>query len=148
MRVFELSSDKNSITWSALITGCAQRGEGEKGLVLFVEMHAHGMKPSEYTLVGVLNAWSDNDFVNVGKHVHGYLVKLGFEGQIYIMPALVDMYAKCGCVVEANKGFEYLNEPDLVLWTTMISGVVKTERMRMPIICTAECKSKGFLLTS
>ncbi|XP_015064375.1 pentatricopeptide repeat-containing protein At2g33680-like [Solanum pennellii] len=124
-RAFELSSEKNSITWSALITGYAQNGDCEKALKLFSEMHYRGMIPSEYTLVGVLNACSDFDALREGKQVHGYLVKLGFEPQMYILTALVDMYAKCGNISDARRGFDYLKEPDIVLWTSMIAGYVK-----------------------
>nr|POE59725.1 pentatricopeptide repeat-containing protein [Quercus suber] len=60
-----------------------------------------------------------------GKLVHGYSLKMGYESQIYMMTALVDMYAKCGSVVDARKGFDYLREPDIVLWTSMISGYVQ-----------------------
>ncbi|KAL3613463.1 hypothetical protein CASFOL_042726 [Castilleja foliolosa] len=123
--VFELSNDKNSITWSAMITGHAQSGAGEKALLLFQKMHFCGLTPSEYTLVGVLNACSDTNEINLGKLVHAYLVKLGFECQMYIMTALIDMYAKCGFVVEAQKGFDCLDEADIVLWTSMIGGYVQ-----------------------
>ncbi|KAL0395570.1 UNVERIFIED_CONTAM: Pentatricopeptide repeat-containing protein [Sesamum calycinum] len=125
VRVFELSTDKNSITWSAMITGHAQSGDGEKALVLFKEMHFRGMKPSKYTIVGVLNACSDTEEIIMGKQVHAYLVKLGFEFQMYIMTALIDMYAKCGFIVEAQKGFDHLHDADLVLWTSMIGGYVQ-----------------------
>ncbi|KAG8373291.1 hypothetical protein BUALT_Bualt11G0008700 [Buddleja alternifolia] len=125
VRVFELSTDKNSITWSAMITGHAQSGDSEKALALFKEMHFCGMKPSEYTIVGVLNACSDTEDINVGMQIHAYLVKLGFETQMYIMTAMVDMYAKCGCIIDAQKGFDYLDDPDLVLWTSMIGGFVQ-----------------------
>uniref|UniRef100_A0A2P2Q8Y3 Pentatricopeptide repeat-containing protein n=1 Tax=Rhizophora mucronata TaxID=61149 RepID=A0A2P2Q8Y3_RHIMU len=35
------------------------------------------------------------------------------------------MYAKCGCMPDAQKGFKYLKEPDIVLWTSMIAGYVQ-----------------------
>ncbi|KAK4360691.1 hypothetical protein RND71_019643 [Anisodus tanguticus] len=91
---FELSSEKNSITWSALITGYAQNGDCEKALKLFSEMHLCGMNPR-------------------------------FEPQMYILIALVDMYAKCGNISDAIRGFDYLKDPDIVLWTSMIAGYVK-----------------------
>lgn len=125
VKTFELLSDKNTISWSALITGFAKSGDSEKALELFSKMNSFMMKPSEFTLVGVLNACSDIGAVGEGKQVHGYLVKLGFESQIYIMTAMVDMYAKCGCVTDARKGFDYLQEPDIVLWTSMIGGYVQ-----------------------
>ncbi|XP_022844400.1 pentatricopeptide repeat-containing protein At2g33680 [Olea europaea var. sylvestris] len=125
VQAFELAIAKNSITWSAMITGYAQGGKSEKALTLFKEMHLCGMKPSAFTLVGVLNACSDSNAIYEGKQVHGYLVKIGFESQLYIMTALVDMYAKCGSINYARKGFDYLLEPDLVLWTSMIGGYVQ-----------------------
>ncbi|KAL6523725.1 hypothetical protein OROGR_017328 [Orobanche gracilis] len=125
VKVFELSTNKNSITWSALITGHAQSGYGDKALILFQEMHSSGMTPSEYTLVGVLNACSDTAEINMGSEVHAYLVKLGFESQMYIMTALIHMYARCGLIVEAQKGFDYLHDADIVLWTSMIGGYVQ-----------------------
>lgn len=125
VKVFELSTDKNSITWSAMITGHAQSGDGETALVLFKDMRSSDMKPSEYTLVGVLNACSDTEEINIGKQVHGYLIKLGFEFQVYIMTALIDMYAKCGFIEDAQRGFDNLDERDLVLWTSMIGGYVQ-----------------------
>lgn len=125
VQMFELSTNKNAITWSAMITGHAQSGDGEKALVLFKDMHSFGMKPSEYTLVGVLNASSDTEEIVVGKQVHAYLVKLGFEFQMYIMTAMIDMYAKCGFIIDAQQGFDTLDEVDLVLWTSMIGGYVQ-----------------------
>ncbi|KAF2310165.1 hypothetical protein GH714_007008 [Hevea brasiliensis] len=125
LQVFEMSSAKDSITWSAMITGYAQSGDSQKALKLFSKMHFSGIKPSEFTVVGVLNACSDIGAGEEGKQVHNYLLKLGFEFQMYIMTALVDMYAKCGCTADAQKGFDYLQEPDIVLWTSMIAGYVQ-----------------------
>ncbi|CAI9758275.1 unnamed protein product [Fraxinus pennsylvanica] len=73
IRAFELSIAKNSITWSAMITGYAQSGKSEKALTLFKEMHLCGIKPSEYTLVGVLNACSDSNAIYEGKQKNGFL---------------------------------------------------------------------------
>ncbi|KAG8040106.1 hypothetical protein GUJ93_ZPchr0654g29142 [Zizania palustris] len=51
--------------------------------------------------------------------------ELGLEVQIYVKSALVDMYAKCGCIDDAKEGFDQLYEVDIVLWTTMVAGHVQ-----------------------
>ncbi|KAL5553247.1 hypothetical protein UlMin_040648 [Ulmus minor] len=124
LHMFKLSDEKNTITWSAMVTGFAQSGDFEKALKLFSTMHFSGITPSEFTFVGVINACSDVGAIKEGKQVHGYSLKLGYELQMYIMTALVDMYAKCGSISDAKKGFDYLQEPDIVLWTSMIGGYV------------------------
>lgn len=122
---FQLSGDKNSITWSAMITGYAQSGDAEKALDLFSEMNLCGMKPSEFTLVGVLSACGDTEALTQGKQVHGFLLKLGYDAHMYILTALADMYAKCGNMSDAQKGLDHLQDSDIVLWTSMISGYVQ-----------------------
>ena len=122
LRTFDLSGNKNSITWSAMVTGYAQSGDSDKGLRLFYDMHHSGVVPSEFTLVGVINACSDLCAIVEGKQMHCYSVKLGYELQLYVLSALVDMYAKCGSIVDARKGFEYIEQPDVVLWTSIITG--------------------------
>ncbi|KAK9109598.1 hypothetical protein Sjap_017658 [Stephania japonica] len=125
LRTFETLSDKDSITWSAMITGYAQSGDSSKALRLFSEMHFGGLSPSEFTVVGVLNACSDLGALGEGLQVHNYLLKVGFELQIFVRTALVDMYAKCGSIVDARRGFDQLQEADIVLWTSMIGGYVQ-----------------------
>ncbi|GAV56695.1 PPR domain-containing protein/PPR_2 domain-containing protein, partial [Cephalotus follicularis] len=45
LQAFELSGNKNSITWSAMITGYAQSGDSHKALRLFSKMHLSEIKP-------------------------------------------------------------------------------------------------------
>ncbi|XP_073100237.1 pentatricopeptide repeat-containing protein At2g33680 [Elaeis guineensis] len=123
--MFESSSEKNSITWSAMITGYAQNGDSRKALSLFSQMQFAEIRPSEFTFVGVLNACSDVMTLIEGTQAHGFLLKLGFELQVYVKTALVDMYAKCGSIDDARKGFDQLHEADIALWTSMIGGYVQ-----------------------
>ncbi|XP_028754037.1 pentatricopeptide repeat-containing protein At2g33680-like [Neltuma alba] len=122
LKTFYLSGNKNSITWSAMITGYAQRGDSDKAVKLFHNMHLSGVVPSEFTLVGVINACSDLGTLVEGKQMHGYALRLGYESHMYVLTALVDMYAKCGSIADARKGFDYLRQPDIVLWTSIITG--------------------------
>ncbi|KAK5845149.1 hypothetical protein PVK06_001303 [Gossypium arboreum] len=145
LKTFELSGDKNSITWSAIITGYSQSGDSCKALKLFSNMHLAGIIPSEFTLVGVLNACSDTAAVGEGKQVHGYLLKLGYESQVYIMTALVDMYAKCSSTLDARKGFDYLQEPDMVLWTSMIGGYVQNGENENAMNLYARMRIEGIM---
>ncbi|XP_047307987.1 pentatricopeptide repeat-containing protein At2g33680 isoform X2 [Impatiens glandulifera] len=145
LQTFQLLNVKNSITWSAMITGYAQSGNFEKALELFAKMHQFGNTPSEFTLVGVLNACSDKGSSKEGKQMHSYAMKLGFESQIYIMTALVDMYAKCSCLDDARKGFDYLHERDIVLWTSMIGGYVQNGENEEGLTLYCRMQTEGII---
>nr|CAD1832651.1 unnamed protein product [Ananas comosus var. bracteatus] len=143
--MFDSSRDKNSITWSAMITGYAQNGNSDKALLLFSQMQSEDIRPSEFTFVGVLNACSDAMALLEGRQAHCYLLKLGFELQVYVKSALVDMYAKCSNVVEARKGFDQLLEEDVVLWTTMIAGHVQNGQHEEALTLYGRMEKEGIL---
>ncbi|KAF8772785.1 hypothetical protein HU200_005371 [Digitaria exilis] len=147
--VFGSSKERNSITWSAMITGYAQNGEANSAAMMFVQMHAAGFSPTEFTFVGVLNACSDMGALAVGKQAHGLMVKLGFEMQVYVKSALVDMYAKCGCIGDAKGGFQQLFDvDDVVLWTAMIAGHVQNGEFEEALVLYARMEKEGIMPSS
>ncbi|XP_062001601.1 pentatricopeptide repeat-containing protein At2g33680-like [Rosa rugosa] len=145
LRTFELCGDKNSITWSAMISGFAQSADSQKALDLFSDMHFSGMVPTEFAFGGVISACSDINALEQGKQVHSYLLKLGFEFQLYIISALVDMYGKCGSVSDARKGFDCIKEPDIVLWSSMIGGYVQNGENEAALSLYCRMQREGFL---
>lgn len=71
LHVFASSKERNSITWSAVITGYVQNGNAESVFRMFLQMLTAGFSPTEFTLVGVLNACSDVGALMEGKQAHG-----------------------------------------------------------------------------
>ncbi|CAM8878296.1 unnamed protein product [Rhodiola kirilowii] len=144
-RLFEQSDDKNAITWSAMVTGLAQSGEARRALSLFSKMYSAGIDPSEFTFVGVLNACSDVCALEEGIQIHCYALKSGYGSQMYIMTALIDMYAKCGSTNDARKGFDRLQEPDIVLWTSMIAGHVQNGENEDALVLYGRMEMEGIM---
>ncbi|MCD7468048.1 hypothetical protein HAX54_005835 [Datura stramonium] len=69
------------------------------------------------------NGETDSDLPNKqGKQVHGFTIKLGFEGDLHLCNSLLDMYAKNGDMESAEVLFGSLSETSTVSWNVMISG--------------------------
>ncbi|KAL2471322.1 Pentatricopeptide repeat-containing protein [Abeliophyllum distichum] len=47
---------------------------------------------------------------------------MGFEEDVYVRSALIDMYAKCGSISEARSLFQKMSERSTVSWNSMIFG--------------------------
>eukprot|EP01018_Ginkgo_biloba_P015578 Gb_31319 [translate_table: standard] len=57
-----------------------------------------------------------------GKLVHTHMNERGFIPDILLWNTLVNMYVKCGTLVDARKVFDEIPERDVASWNTMIAG--------------------------
>jgi len=122
--LFDGFSCKSSITWSSIISGYSKFGCKVEAFDLFRSMRLEGLKASQFTLGSVLRVCSSLGLLQTGEMIHGFVVKNGFEGNVFVVTGLVDMYAKCKCVLEAEflfKGLEF-DRKNHVLWTAMVTG--------------------------
>lgn len=126
-RLFEDIPERNVVSWNALLTCYTQSDLFGKVMGLFREMVVGGIMPDEYSLSTVLNAATGLGDIGQGKKIHGFLIKLGYEGDPFSSNALVDMYAKGGDLGGAITVFGNVPEPDIVSWNALIAGCVSHE---------------------
>ncbi|TXG71081.1 hypothetical protein EZV62_006016 [Acer yangbiense] len=65
-------------------------------------MSSCGFEPDNYTYPCPLKVCSGLNSLWVGLQIHGAVVKLGLDSNLFIGNGLVSMYGKCGCLVEAR----------------------------------------------
>ncbi|KAJ8645516.1 hypothetical protein MRB53_007264 [Persea americana] len=120
--IFGNLSGKTLVSWNAMILGYAQNGRSNDALSLFCKMQRLNVKPDSFTLVSVIPALADISVLRQGKWIHGYAIRACLDRNIFVMTALVDMYAKCGGVHIARKLFDMMDERHVTTWNTMIDG--------------------------
>ncbi|XP_077214345.1 tetratricopeptide repeat (TPR)-like superfamily protein [Tasmannia lanceolata] len=118
---FEMGNLRDRISWNTLITGYANHGRSEEALRIFGEMQWEAA-PSEFTFSTVLAACANIFTLDQGKEIHGYMIRNGFETDIIIRGALVDMYSKCRSLDYAINVFKEKGQRDLILYNSMILG--------------------------
>lgn len=116
---------KNIVTWTSLITQLSHHGQPFEALNLFGEMRRNGIYPNHFTFSAVLPACADSMILFHGQQVHGLICKHGFELDLFVGSALVDMYAKCGDMRSAIILFDEMPERNLVSWNAVIVGFLQ-----------------------
>lgn len=123
---------RDEVSWNSMIVAYGQHKEGAKALALYRDMILKGFKIDMYTLASVLNALTSlNDLIG-GCQFHGKLIKAGFHQNSHVGSGLIDFYSKCGGrngMSDAEKVFQEILSPDLVIWNTMISGYSMNEEL-------------------
>ncbi|PON70201.1 Tetratricopeptide-like helical domain containing protein [Trema orientale] len=84
-----------------------------------------GFVPDGYTFVILVKSCVLNLAIWEGQEIHGHAVKAGFCSNLYVLTALVDMYAKFGRMGCARMLFDGMNERNQVSCTALICGYAR-----------------------
>ncbi|MFQ6638367.1 hypothetical protein Gotur_015925 [Gossypium turneri] len=112
----------NLITWTTLITGLSHNGFHDEALQVFQEMQESGIKPNTVSISSALSACTNVTSLQHGREIHGYAIRHDLGSQISVSTALVDMYAKCGCLSRAKRAFDHISSNELPVYNAMISA--------------------------
>ncbi|CAN8271527.1 unnamed protein product [Cochlearia groenlandica] len=123
-KVFDEISERNVVSWTALITGYAQAWDEREGFCLFSDMLTHCC-PNEFALSSVF------DFVRVSSRVRGFectffVFKVRFCDSTEVATALDKVYSEV--LEEFNECYKLFTEmshcKDIVAWTGIITAFV------------------------
>ncbi|KAI5672748.1 hypothetical protein M9H77_13112 [Catharanthus roseus] len=128
--VFDSMMDRTCVSWTAMIAGYAERGDLDKAIALFHEMEVVGEKPDLVTVMHVISACGLVGALEMGRWIDEYALSRGFKSDATICNTLLDMYAKCGSIIDAEQLFSTMSERTVVSWTTMIAGYALNGKSR------------------
>lgn len=154
-RMFDVMPAKSLITWNAMIAGYVLAGYSDKGLLLFRKMQEHGEIPDEFTFTSTLKACGSLGSVGGGTQIHGFLITSGFPYSVktIIAGSLVDFYVKCGCLVEARRVFDLIEQKSVISWSSLILGYAQEENLAEAMELFRQLRERslqvdGFVLSS
>ncbi|KAK8654964.1 hypothetical protein V6N13_107559 [Hibiscus sabdariffa] len=110
VNIFEKLRGKTLVSWNAMILGFAQNGRVNDALNYFYEMLSQNFRPDTFTMVSVIPALAELLVTRLAKWIHGYCIRSCLDNDIFVMTALVDMYAKCWEIHTARKLFNRMND--------------------------------------
>ncbi|XP_058112390.1 pentatricopeptide repeat-containing protein At5g39350 [Magnolia sinica] len=122
--VFEKMPERTVVSWNTMIAGSFKNGFSEEALGLFDQMRDAGVEADCATVVCLLPVCAHLKDLARGRRVHDLVDEMGFGSHLAVRNSLVDMYAKCGSLVDARRVFDEACEKDVVSWTAMIGGYV------------------------
>ncbi|CAL0319104.1 unnamed protein product [Lupinus luteus] len=112
-------------SWNAMMYGYMVSSNYQKALRLFTRMHESGERVDQITLANAAKATGCLVGLKQGKQVHAFIIKRGFNLDLFVISGILDMYLKCGEMESAHRVFSEIPSLDDVAWTTMISGCVE-----------------------
>ncbi|RVW49768.1 Pentatricopeptide repeat-containing protein DOT4, chloroplastic [Vitis vinifera] len=140
-QLFESMSERNVVSWNAIVSGYSDHGFSEEAIDLFNLMRRKGLLVDFYTIMSLIPASLSVGCLQVGTGIHGFIIRTGHSGalqqgrrvhalaiktcfanNIFVGSAVIDMYANCGNLEDAKRFFYGMGEKDVVCWNAMIAG--------------------------
>ncbi|KAF5743571.1 pentatricopeptide repeat-containing protein [Tripterygium wilfordii] len=122
-QIFYELPEKDIVSWTSIISGLVQCKHPKESLELFCNMQTFGIDPDRVILTSVLSACASLGALEYGKWVHNYINHRGIKWDSHIGTAMIDMYAKCGCIELAEKTFSNLSSKNVFTWNALIGGL-------------------------
>uniref|UniRef100_A0A7N2MGQ5 Pentatricopeptide repeat-containing protein n=2 Tax=Quercus lobata TaxID=97700 RepID=A0A7N2MGQ5_QUELO len=121
LNVFDALVCKDVAVINTMIKVYAKMGNVEEAFENFRLLVSDMRGPTRATFVNLLGGISGYGSLKEGLLVHGFIVKLGLEGQGLVENSLVEMYCSFGAMDEAFDLLLYLGSENVMSWTTLIS---------------------------
>ncbi|KAA8522653.1 hypothetical protein F0562_009185 [Nyssa sinensis] len=121
--IFERSTGKDVVMWSSIIASYSQSREtAEEAIKHFHQMQMEGIQPNSVTVLAVVSACTNLSSVNHGRAIHCYILKSGLNSDLFLGNSLIDMYSKCGYLIDSQQIFKEMPVRDCISWSILISS--------------------------
>lgn len=121
--------DKTNVSsWNTIIAELARSRNSVEALRAFSSLRKLSLKPDRSTFPCAIKACSSLYDLHSGKQVHQQALVFGFESDLFVSSALIDMYSKSGILNDARKLFDDIPLRNVVSWTSLMTGYVQNDR--------------------
>ncbi|WOH15179.1 hypothetical protein DCAR_0934716 [Daucus carota subsp. sativus] len=120
--MFDELPQPTSITWTSILRCCNRDRRFRHTLCLFSIMGFY-QKPHPLAILLALKACVGLNSLKFGKMIHGFVKKDDIiDSNLFVGSGLIDLYSKFGVMTDAVRVFEGYPQPDVVLWTMIVTG--------------------------
>lgn len=124
---------RDDVSWRTLIAGYSHNSHYGRSLELFLEMTNLGITPCSMVVASILPALGKLNLSEEGKVMHGLIIKQGFDSDVVVGSALIDMYSLCGLTGATEALLSIWSDWDLMIWNSAIAGTSSVENYGMAL---------------
>nr|POF23514.1 pentatricopeptide repeat-containing protein, mitochondrial [Quercus suber] len=110
------------VTWNCLLSGHSLHGSYKEVLNILQRMQVVGLRLNSGSITSVIKAVIKLGFINMGKEIHGYVIRNVLDNDVYVGTSLLDMYVKNNCLTNARVVFNNMKNRSIFAWNSLISG--------------------------
>ncbi|PON36035.1 Tetratricopeptide-like helical domain containing protein [Parasponia andersonii] len=126
--MFDKMPQRGVDVWNAMIIAYSREQNHDEVASLHHRMIAEGVKPDSSSFTIALKACASLLDLRTGEEIWFKAIELGYEYDAFVGSSVLNLYAKCGRIDEAASVFYKMPRRDLVCWTSMVTGYIRSGR--------------------
>ncbi|KAK4785974.1 hypothetical protein SAY86_002663 [Trapa natans] len=143
-KILYSSRSPKAFSWNVAIRGFIESEDAGGALCLYRQMlRNQGSRPDNYTYPLLLKLCSGLGMGNRGKELLGHVIKLGFDQDLYVHNAMLNLLVSLGEMANARYLFDESPVRDLVSWNTLIAGYVRILKTEDALLLYREMEAEG-----
>ncbi|KAA8528130.1 hypothetical protein F0562_035619 [Nyssa sinensis] len=142
-RIFENAPNPNVFAFNWMISALAYNGFYEEAIGYFSLIQESRNFPNNYTFSVALKACVGLMDEYTGKQVHAMINKMGFDSDVSVANALIDVYCKYGNMGHARRVFDMTPNRDVASWTSIICGYFNAGNIEQSHVLFEQMKLEG-----
>ncbi|KAJ6981727.1 pentatricopeptide repeat-containing protein At4g14850 [Populus alba] len=146
-RLFDEMPPRNVAVWNAYISNAVLDGRPRKAIDKFIEFRRVGGEPDLITFCAFLNACADARCLDLGRQLHGLVIRSGFERDVSVANGIIDFYGKCKEVELAEMVFNGMGRRNSVSWCTMVAACEQNDEKEKACVVFLMGRKEGIELT-
>nr|DAD41303.1 TPA_asm: hypothetical protein HUJ06_015626 [Nelumbo nucifera] len=120
--LFKLVDKSNISMWNTMMAVHVQSKNSQNAVATFCELLQTEVEPDHITILTLISASLQLRSQNLTQCIMAYIICKGFEKDVFIYNALIDLNARCGNIFVARKLFDFLAMKDAISWSVMINA--------------------------
>ncbi|XP_075509546.1 pentatricopeptide repeat-containing protein At4g39530 [Primulina tabacum] len=121
-RVFLDTAKCSALCYHSMIDGYTRQGSLDEAISLFNALNHNVTPPSLSLFICLFSLSASLAALGVSMQLHSLMIKFGFNLERFCGCALIDVYSKFSSIRDVRHVFEEIEEKDIVVWNSMLSG--------------------------
>lgn len=142
-KVFDEMPERNLATWNAYMSNAVLDGRPQNAVYKFIEFLRAGGEPNSITFCAFLNACSDTSNLELGRQLHGFVMRCGFGKDVSVLNGLIDFYGKCREVGSSMMVFDTIDKRNDVSWCSLVAACVQNDEEEMACELFLRARKEG-----
>ncbi|MCO5550009.1 hypothetical protein L7F22_003486 [Adiantum nelumboides] len=127
------------------MAGLIEQDDAERVLELYAQMQEQGVSPNDFTLMNVMASCGNTSAIRYGRRLHAQVVRSNSSvATENLAVSLIDMYGKCGSIVDAHEVFDATAKRDTATWNALLAGYTRQGNNKLVFRLYNSMKEEGF----